>query len=262
MTFGLSGAALAGLAIGGAAIYSANKQEKTAGQASQIQQQSADAGIDEQRRQFDVATQEQRQRFEQLQKLLSPFVTAGAGAIGGLQPYQQAGMQALEQQRALAGLGGPQAQQAAIDAIQGSPLFGAISQQGEGAILANASATGGLRGGNVQAALAQFRPQLLAQMINEQYGRLGGLSTSGLNTTTNLLQLGQAAAAGTGSAGLQTGANIGQGAMTTGANISNLLQQQGAAAAGGALAQGSAAAGLPSALLGGLGVFTGLGGKF
>jgi hypothetical protein len=82
--------------------------------------------------------------------------------------------------------------------------------------LQQAAATGGLRGGNIQAALAQFRPQVLSGLIEQQYGRLGGLT-----------QLGQASAAGVGSAGMQTGTNV-----------SNLIQQQGAAQAGGALAQG------------------------
>jgi hypothetical protein len=92
----------------------------------------------------------------------------------------------------------------------------ALIQQGENAILQNASATGGLRGGNVQAALAQFRPQVLSQMIGQQYQRLGGLS-----------QMGQASAAGQASAGLQSAGAIG-----------NLLAQQGAARAGGQIAQG------------------------
>ena len=54
-------------------------------------------------------------------------------------------------------------------------------QQGQDAILQNASAIGGLRGGNTQAALAQFRPALLSQLIAEQYNRLGGLSSLGQN---------------------------------------------------------------------------------
>jgi hypothetical protein len=58
-------------------------------------------------------------------------------------------------------------------------------------------ATGGLRGGNVQAALGQFQPQLLAQLIDQQYSRLGGLTS-----------IGQNAAAGVGNAGMSTGNSI------------------------------------------------------
>ena len=46
--------------------------------------------------------------------------------------------------------------------------------------MANAAATGGLRGGNTQRALAQFRPALLSQLINQRYEQLGGLSGQGL----------------------------------------------------------------------------------
>lgn len=108
----------------------------------------------------------------------------------------------------------PQAR--AVAQIEGQPMFQAIARQGEEAILQNASATGGLRGGNTQGALARFRPELLNQFINQQYGRLAGLT-----------ELGQNAAAGVGSAGLSTGANIG-----------NVLMSRGQATAAGAGAQG------------------------
>jgi len=94
-------------------------------------------------------------------------------------PYAQAGRDALAQQRALAGLDGPEAQQAALAQLENSPQFQTMMQQSEQAILANASATGGLRGGNVQQALAQNRPALLSQLIDQQYGRLGGLAGAG-----------------------------------------------------------------------------------
>jgi len=113
-------------------------------------------------------------------------------------------------------------------------------QAGTNSILQNASATGGLRGGNTQAALASFSPNLLAQTIQQQYQNLGGLTSVGQN-----------AAAMTGNAGMQTGQGI-----------ANLLQQQGAAIAGGDLAQGRAFSSIPQSILGGLGVFQGLGGKF
>ena len=180
----------------GAGLGGAIEGSESVGQASQVQQQASQAGIDEQRRQFDA--------IRQL-----------------LQPYNEAGTGALAQQQALLGLGAPGAQQQAIAALQGSPQFAALQQQGENAILQNASATGGLRGGNVQAALAQFRPQLLSGLIEQQYGRLGGLTS-----------IGQNAAAGVGNAG-----------MSTGTNIAALLGQQGRAEAGGILGQQSALTG-------------------
>jgi hypothetical protein len=212
MSFGLSGAALAGIAVGGATLISGMAQADAAGDAAAAQTQASEAGIAEQRRQFDV-----------VQKLLEPYVTGGT--------------KAFEQQQALVGV---QGQRAALAALEQGPAFQALTQQGENAILQQASATGGLRGGNVQAALAQFRPQLLSQLIEQQYGQLGGLA-----------KYGQASAAGTGAA-----------AQETGTNVANLLAAQGAATAGGQLAAGKAFGSIPAAISGGLGIFSGLGGKF
>lgn len=215
MTFGLSGAALAGIAAGGATLLSGYMQGEAAEDAAAIQGQASQAGIEEQRRQFNA-----------IQKLLEPYTQAGTGALG--------------QQQALLGLAGAPAQQQAIAALEQSPQFTSMLQQGENAMLQNASATGGLRGGNTQAALAQFRPALLAKTIQDQYAKLGGLTS-----------IGQNAAAGVGNAGMQTGSNI-----------ANLMGQQGAVAAGAEIAQGRAFGAIPSAISGGLGLFSGLGGKF
>jgi len=94
-----------------------------------------------------------------------------------------------------------------------------LTRQGEQGILQSAAATGGLRGGNVQLALSQFRPQVLNSLIEQQYGRLGGLSS-----------IGQSSAAGQATAGMQTGTNV-----------ANLLANQGAAIAGGQIARGNVA---------------------
>jgi hypothetical protein len=168
-------------------------QAGAAEDAANIQAGAAGEGISEQRRQFDS-----------LQALLKP--------------YTEAGLPALEQQQAFLGLQGPEAERAAIERISGGERFQELTRQGEEAILSRASATGGLRGGNVQQALAQFRPQVLNQLIEEQYGRLGGMT-----------QLGQRSAAGVGAAGMETGTNI-----------ANLLSQQGSALAGGELGQAKA----------------------
>jgi hypothetical protein len=240
MTFGLSGAALAGIAVGGATLISGMAQADAAESAAAVQSGSAQAGIEEQRRQFD-----------KVQELLKPYSMAGEKALGGLAPFAAAGAPALEEQQALLGLRGPEAERAAIERIRGGETFQALASQGEEALLQRASATGGLRGGNIQGALAQFRPALLSSLIDQQYGRLGGMTALGQTTTQNLAGLGQASAAGTGAA-----------AQTTGANISNLLGQQGAALAGAEIAQGKAFGAIPAAISGGLGLFSGLGGKF
>ena len=219
------------LVVGGTQVVGGIMQSRAASKAAGAQTQAAEAGIEEQRRQFDA-----------VQEILKPYVTAGTQAITGLQPYAAAGAPALEQQQALLGLRGPEAQQAAIAGIEGGAGYQAQVRAGEEALLQRASATGGLRGGNIQAALAQFRPQMLQQEIEKQYGRLGGLTSLGQTTTQNLAQLGQASAAGTATAGLRTGADI-----------ANLMGQQGAARAGAELAQGQAFANvlnLPAQFLG------------
>jgi hypothetical protein len=179
-----------GKIVGG--ITGANQQADAIKDGAATQAASAQAGIDQ-----------QKEMLAAFQKVLAPYVNAGTGALAG--------------QQDLLGLNGAGAQGTAIAGIEASPQYQALTQQGEEAILANASATGGLRGGNVQGSLAQFRPALLAQLIDQQYQRLGGLT-----------QIGQASAAGVGAAGLNTGQGVAQ-----------LLQQQGAATAGGQIAQGS-----------------------
>lgn len=222
---------ITGLIVGGTSLLGGMMQADAASSAAGAQTASSQAGIDEQRRQFDA-----------VKELLKPYVTAGTGAITGLKPYAEVGAPALKQQRALLGLSGPEAQKEAISSIEQGAGFQAQVRQGEQALLQRASATGGLRGGNIQAALAQFRPQMLQNEIERQYGRLGGLTALGQTTEQNIAQLGQASAAGTATAGLRTGADI-----------ANLLAQQGAAIAGGELAQGQAFANvlnLPAQFLG------------
>ncbi len=98
-------------------------------------------------------------------------------------PYTEAGAASVDTLSDLLGANGPEAQAAAIAALEGSEMFQGLVGQGESAILQNASATGGLRGGNVQGALAQFRPQMLQALIQQQMGGLSGLANLGLGAT-------------------------------------------------------------------------------
>lgn len=172
--------------IGGALIagHSAKK-------AANAQSDAAQLGIDEQRREFDQSRSD-----------LLPWLNAGQQGLGGM----------LD----ILGLNGGDKQQSAINGIQASPQFASLDRAGTEAILQNAAATGGLRGGNVQHSLYNARSDLLAQLIDQQYSRLGALSGAGANTGAQLGALGSNAANA----------------------ISNLFGQQGAAKAGGALANG------------------------
>lgn len=220
--------------VAGSAI-SARGARKAAG----AQAAGAERGIEENARQFDV-----------VRELLSPYVEAGAGAFDA-QKYLAANPDvaqdayygsrpeehwrdrgkaegrtgtfsgALQAYQNLSGLNGPDAARAAISGIEQGAEFGSLARQGENAILQNASATGGLRGGNAQHSLAGFRSNLLSSLIDRQLSRYSGLA-----------EMGQNAAAGVGSS-----------ALTTGQRNAALMQQAGAAQAGGALAGGNALAG-------------------
>jgi len=194
------------LVVGGSSIAGGAIKSKAASSAAAAQTNAA-----------NMAIAEQRDAREQLRMLLQPYVDAGDPALQGI--------------LGLTGLAGPGSQQAAFMQQEQSPLFQGIARQGENAILQNASATGGLRGGNVQGALGQFRPALLNQFIEQQYGRLSGIA-----------KLGQNSAAGVGEAGMMTANQIG-------AQFGNI----GAAQAGRAIGIGNAwgdVANLPSRFLG------------
>ena len=172
-------------------VYSAHQGNKAAGRAADAQTAAAQMGVEENRRQFDF-----------IQELMKPYVDSGKTA--------------LNQQMGMLGLNGAAAQQQAIGALQNSPFFQAQLNQGTNALLQNASATGGLRGGNTQAALAQFAPQLLQQTFQNQLANVGQLATQGQN-----------AAAG-----------VGAQAANTGNQNAALFGDIGQARAGAALARG------------------------
>lgn len=169
------GAAIGSAVIGAGSSYLSSKsQEKAAKTAASAEERAAQMSIDAQQEQFD-----------QMRDLLSPYV--------------EGGYEGLQGQLGLIGLQGNEVQQQAIDSIKSGAEYNSLIQSGEEAILQNASATGNLRGGNVQGALAEYRPQILSSLINQQYSRLGGLTS-----------IGQSSAAGVGNAGMQTAQGISQ----------------------------------------------------
>lgn len=234
--------------IAGTGLLGAGVQATSASGAARAQQRAADASVAEQRRQFDQVRQLLNPYVQAgtpaLQGLMdiagvggargtdwAAYVNANPDALANwnsLTPEQKAQFgnniaafgeyhwQEDGARRDISQFGGQDAQQAAINRLEQSPIFQSLARQGEEAILQNASATGGLRGGNTQGALARFRPALLNQFIEQQYGRMAGLAS-----------IGQNAAAGVGNAG-----------MATGNNISNALMASGQAQAAGIGAQG------------------------
>lgn len=160
----VAGIVAAGVSAVGGAI-SAKKAKKAAQSAANAQIQSAQMGIDEQRRQFDLSRADQA-------------------------PWLQAGQQALGQQGGLLGLNGADAQQAGIDALRASPGYQSLYRNGEESVLSNASATGGLRGGNTQHSLYNLGEDTLSAVIQNQLANLGGISGLGQNSAQNIGALG------------------------------------------------------------------------
>lgn len=131
-------------------------------------------------------------------------------------PWRTEGGAALTGQGDLLGLHGADPQAAAIAQLQGSPLYQTLFRNGLEANLQNASATGGIRGGNEVRSLADFGRDTLAQTIQQQLGNLGSVSGQGLT------------AAGMGA---QSGDALTQA-------IAQILGNQGQVAAGGILTRG------------------------
>ena len=112
--------------------------------------------------------------------------TAAGTASGFMQPYQQAGEAALQQQLALSGASG---QDAFNQAYQESPQMAFLREQGMRANLAGSAATGGLGGGNVQKELQRFGQGLASQGLQQQIGNLSALSGQGQQASGSMANI-------------------------------------------------------------------------
>jgi hypothetical protein len=227
--FGLLGT-LATSILGG--MFQQRAQTSAASAASAAQQGMSREAIAAQMHAQQLAIAEQRRQFDALVKRS--------------QPYMQAGQMGLNGMLNLAGLNGSQAQKKAVNGLQNGADFQESLQQGENAILGNAAATGGLRGGNTQAALGQFAPAMLQQAIDQQYARFGGLGQMGQNTAMSVGTQGMGMAN-------QIGATLGGTANQIGTQYGNIGQAQ----AGQAIANGQAGANMWGGLAGAAGSFFG-----
>jgi len=163
----------------------------------------------------DRATAAQLEMFNKQMQLMQPFSQAGQAALPGLQA-----------------MAGQQQSPFSFDyqGYMNGPEYAALQQQYEGAALRNQSATGGLRSGGSQVALASIAPQLAQQgrqnamseySLNQagqmdQYNRLMGLAGLGLGSAQQ-----SASAAG------QFGQQAGNNAMMAGNAMANKYQQYG-----------------------------------
>jgi hypothetical protein len=141
---------------------------------------------------------------DQYAKGLQQAETQAGLASGFMQPYQQAGETALQQQMALSGALG---QDAFNQAYQESPQMAFLREQGMRANLAAAGATGGLGGGNVQKELQRFGQGLASQGLQQQIQNLSGLTSSGQNAAGTMANI----ATGLGNQQLNAQMALGQG---------------------------------------------------
>lgn len=175
--------------VGG--LFGGGSQKKASRKAEAAMVDAYNKGIAEQQRQFDLTRSDYA-------------------------PYLGVGLKGLEGLGNLTGVNGNDALTAALAAIESSPELASRIRIGEDALLANASATGGLRGGNTEHSLFDLRGDLLAEQIGTQLQRYAGLVGMGQGATDSVSAFGQ------------NKAN----------NVTGLLGQIGGAKASGALTRG------------------------
>jgi hypothetical protein len=245
---------IAGLVVGAASLVSGLIKGSAANKAAEEQAKAAQAGITAVK---EGTTSGLKAQSEATASGISAAQSGLASMQAALAPYMESGKKALASQEDLSGANGPEAQKAAVAAISGGSEMDALVTSGEDAMRQNATATGGLRGGNFQGALAQFRPAMLSNLIKQQYERLGGLTA-----------MGQGSAAQYGAGAVQTGGTIanlygqqGAGAAQLysqqGQSIAELLATEGNAKAAGKVATGATWSAIPAAVTSGLGVYMG-----
>lgn len=150
---------------------------------------------------------------------------------GQIQPFLAAGQNGMAGYENLLGINGGQAQGTAINEIKQGPQYQGLMQTGNENILANASATGGLRGSNTSNTLANTSISTLNGLITQRLAGYNQLMGNGLNAisgsqaASNAFQTGatnannQTANAATSYAGsLSNSVNSGLGAITQGIN--------------------------------------------
>lgn len=186
-------------------------------EAAITQEDAATRGLNEQRRQYDLSREDSLRELETGRAISKEQYEQGRA---DMQPWMQAGGSALATQSNLMGLGGRDAQQSAYDNYSMSPGQDFLRKQGQKALLANASATGGLGGGNVRSALQQQGIGFAAQDFGNYYNRLAGMSGTG-----------QASTAQQGQAGANYAGRMGQMGQNYAGSMSALNQNFGNAAA-------------------------------
>lgn len=186
MSFWVAGATVVGT-VGGAAISS-----RASKKAAQAQAKSADA-----------ANQIQWDMYDQNRK--------------DLDPYKQAGMTSLSQMMDQMGANGYFNQTYTGQDIYSDPSYQFRLQQGQDAIQSSAAAKGGLLSGPTLKALQNYSQDYASQEYGNAYNRFNADQTNRYNRLSNIIGIGQNAAAQVGNAGAQTAQAVANNTMA-GAN--------------------------------------------
>jgi hypothetical protein len=183
-------AAIVGSAVVGAAgsAYASKQSSKAA------QTQAASA---------DRASQIQWDMYDQTRK--------------DLDPYKQAGATSLSQMMGQMTPDGYFNQTYTGQDIYSDPSYQFRLQQGQDAIQSSAAAQGGLLSGATLKALQNYGQQSASQEYSNAYNRFNADQTNRYNRLSNIIGMGQNAAAQTGNAGMQTGQAVANNTMA-GAN--------------------------------------------
>lgn len=204
------------------AITGSNSQAKAAKSAANQQYQAS-----------QDANKIQKDMYDQTRKDLSPYAQAGGTALSQL----MGGM----------GPNGQFMQEYSGQDIYDDPSYQFRLQQGQDSIQSGAAAQGGLLSGATQKALLNYGQDAASQEFGNAYNRFNADQTNQYNRLSNLVGLGQNAAAQQGNAGMQTAQAVANNTMA-GAN----------AQAAGTIAAGNRTANNFSSLVGAAGAIGGM----
>lgn len=179
--------------VGAAAIGAAGSaySSKQSSKAAKAQSESA-----------DQASQVQWDMYDQTRQDLSPYSDAGKSALSQLMEKMQDG--------------GYFTQNYTGQDLYDDPSYQFRLQQGLNGVQQGAAAQGGLLSGATQKALNDYAQNSASQEYSNAYNRFTADQTNQYNRLSNIVGMGQNAAAQTGNAGLQTGQAVANNTMAAG----------------------------------------------
>lgn len=144
------------VAVGGASLVGSWISSNASSNAADAQIDATEQGI-----------AAQQEMYDQSLALQQPYIDAGTEAL--------AGMEALTDTTQRAEI---------LNSYYDSDEYSALESQQTEQSLRNAAATGGVRGGNTQAALANISTDLGSSYLTNQYNNLSGIASLGTSATS------------------------------------------------------------------------------